>query len=478
LVKKYFLSVTIGMVTFLWIMTQAFAQAPAEQMQKRIDDLEKQVNELKLMIQEQQKARAEEKARVEKVEQKVDQAEKTKAASSSGVSTASSLISDFKFKPYGFVKLDAVHDDKRVYPSSGNYIVYVPSGETTHQKHESFSMTARQTQLGLYILAPETYSWVAKGRLEMDFYGDGTAHENKAEPLLRQAYVELTKGNYDIIAGQTNDLISPLAPNTLNYTVGWDAGNIGYRRPQLRFTYTYPFNAQNKLIGAIAAVRFKGLSNEDLDGDSKNDGEDSGWPMVQGRIAWATKQLFCTEKESVFGISGHYGEEKIDWSMKNAALHQKTPNSWSINADYEVPLTKCLTFKGEWFLGENLDDFFGGIGQGINTLDVKQKQYTSTIKSMGGWTQFTYQYNKWKYNVGAGIDDPRNSDLSYGIKTLTASAAQNAMRSRNTFYFGNFYYNLIPPVNLCLEYSHWDTEYKGFADGKDDRIQTSVIFSW
>jgi len=462
------------MVTFLWIMTQAFAQAPAEQMQKRIDDLEKQVNELKLMIQEQQKARAEEKARVEKVEQKVDHAEKTKTASSSVASTASSLISDFKFKPYGFVKLDAVHDDKRVYPSSGNYIVYVPSGETTHQKHESFSMTARQTQLGLYILAPETYSWVAKGRLEMDFYGDGTAHENKAEPLLRQAYVELTKGNYDIIAGQTNDLISPLALNTLNYTVGWDAGNIGYRRPQVRFTYTYPVNAQNKLIGAIAAVRFKGLSNEDLDGDSKNDGEDSGWPMVQGRIAWATKQLFCTEKESVFGISGHYGEEKIDWSMKNAALHQKTPNSWSINADYEVPLTKCLTFKGEWFLGENLDDFFGGIGQGINTLDVKQKQYTSTIKSMGGWTQLTYQYNKWKYNVGAGIDDPRNSDLS----KAASNAPDKAMRSRNTFYFGNFYYNLIPPVNLCLEYSHWDTKYKGFSDGKDDRIQTSVIFSW
>ena len=138
-------------------------------MQKRIDDLEKQVNELKLMLQEQQKARAEEKARVEKVEQKVDQTEKTKTASSSVASTASSIISDFKFKPYGFIKLDAVHDDQRVFPSSGNYIVYVPSGETIHQKHESFSMTARQTQLGLYILAPETYSWVAKGRVGNGF---------------------------------------------------------------------------------------------------------------------------------------------------------------------------------------------------------------------------------------------------------------------------------------------------------------------
>ena len=461
--KKYFLSLTIGMVTFLWIMTHAFAQTPTEQMQKRIDELEKQVNELKLMLQEQQKARTEEKARVDKVEQKIDQAEKSKAASPSIVSAASSIISDFKFKPYGFVKLDAAYDDSRMYPSSGNFALYVPTEQTKHNDN-SFAMTARQTQLGLYILAPETYSWVAKGRLEIDFYGDATQHENKANVLLRQANVELTKGNFSIIAGQTNDLISPLTPNTLNYTVGWAAGNIGYRRPQLRFTYTHPFNKNNKLISALAIARTSGTVNEDFDiDDNKNDGDDAGFPTVQGRLAYATK-LFAG-KDSVFGISGHYGEEEIEWSVKDPPVHHKRMNSWSLNGDFEVPLTSCLSLKGEGFVGENLDDYFGGILQGINN-DKDQKQYTSIIKSIGGWTQLTYQYNKWKYNVGAGIDDPRNRDLSVG------------MRSRNTFYFGNLYYNLIPPVNLCMEYSRWETDYIRKADGINNRIQTSVIYSW
>jgi hypothetical protein len=468
LAKKYILSLAIGMVAFLLIMTKAFAQTPAEQMQKRIDDLEKQVNELKMMLQEQQRARVEEKARVDKVEQKVDQAEKTKVASSSGAGTVASVISDFKFKPYGFIKLDGSYDDSKIYPSSGNFSLYVPSElssdkDKTSHNDNNFSMTGRQTQVGLYILAPETYAWVAKGRIEIDFYGDGTQHENKADPLLRQAYVELTRGKFGIIAGQTNDLISPLAPSTLNYTVGWAAGNIGYRRPQLRLTYTHPINEKNKLIGAFAIARTTGTINEDLDIDSKTDGEDVGYPTVQGRIAYATK-LFAG-KDSVFGISGHYGKEEIDWGLINPALHQKRMKSWSLNSDFEVPLTSRLSFKGEGFVGENLDDYFGGILQGINS-DKTKKEFTSIIKSMGGWAQLTYQYNKWKYNVGAGIDDPRNKQLSTG------------MRSRNTFYFGNFYYNLIPPVNLCLEYSHWETDYINKHDGKNNRIQTSVIYIW
>ena len=36
------------------------------------------------------------------------------------------------------------------------------------------------------------------------------------------------------MAGQTWDVISPLNPGMLMYSVGWEAGNIGYRRAQLR----------------------------------------------------------------------------------------------------------------------------------------------------------------------------------------------------------------------------------------------------
>ena len=52
------------------------------------------------------------------------------------------------------------------------------------------------------------------------------------------------------------------------------------------------------------------------------------------------------------------------------------------------------------------------------------------------------------------------------------------MRSRNSFYFGNVVYSLIPPVDIGLEYSYWDTDHKGLSKGTDNRIQTSIIYKW
>ena len=73
---------------------------------------------------------------------------------------------------------------------------------------------------------------------------------------MRHAYLKLDwpKSRFNIIAGQTSDVISPLYPQTVNYSVGWWTGNIGYRRPQLRFTKAMRINkdVDLKLEGAFA----------------------------------------------------------------------------------------------------------------------------------------------------------------------------------------------------------------------------------
>jgi hypothetical protein len=181
----------------------------------------------------------------------------------------SPVISNFKFKPYGYIKLDAAYDDSRT--NYGNFVLYIPN-ESQHKNDNEYNMTAKQTRLGLDIMAPDTYDWQAWGRMEIDFYGDGATQENKPTVLLRHAFVELKKGNFSLLAGQTSDLISPLNMDTLNYTVGWSVGNIGYRRPQLRGTYTYPFSKTTKIISALALARSTGTVNSDLDLDLQNDG--------------------------------------------------------------------------------------------------------------------------------------------------------------------------------------------------------------
>ena len=423
------------------------ADTEVDQLKTAIEELKKQVEELKKAVDQQQQVKEEETRRVEKLEQKVE-------------GTSSNVISKFTFKPYGFIKMDTAYDDSRT--TAGNFVLYVPN-ESDHKNDNEFNMTARQSRLGLDIVAPTIYDWEVWGRVEIDFYGDGAKHENKGAVLLRHAFVNLTKGNFSFLAGQTSDLISPLYPNTLNYTVGWSAGNIGYRRPQLRATYTHPFSQENKLISAFAISRTTGTVNEDFDLDLQNDGEDAGFPTVQARLALATKLL--TKRHTVFGFSGHYGKEEIDQEFSpldpTKRRSQHKVKSWSVNADFDLPLTDSLSVKGEAFIGYNLDDYFGGILQGVSPLNQ------AAIRSTGGWMQLAYQQSdKWKYHLGFGIDDPRNNDVIEGMK------------NRNSFYFANAVYSLIPPVDIGIEYSYWNTQYEKMSTGTNNRIQGSVIYKW
>lgn len=407
--------------------------AGTDELEARIEKLEKELNDLKRLLQQKEL----------EVEKTKEEAGKQK--------TESPVVSSFKFKPYGYIKLDAAYDDSRT--NYGNSILYVPS-ESTNRNDDEFSMTARQTRFGIDITAPAA-DWTAQGKVEIDFYGDGPAvHENKAEILLRQAYLSFNKGNWTVLAGQTSDMLSPLFPSTLNYLVGWSAGNIGYRRPQIQITYNNKINERNRLITGLSIARTSGSVNEDLDADSQNDGEESGTPTIEARIALATKSF--TEKESVFGISGHYGKEEVNWAGGRQDL-----NSWSINFDYDIPITGKLSIKGEIFKGVNLDDYFGGVLQGVNTVT------RDVISVIGEWFQVSYKLNdKWQYNAGFGIDNPSDEDLNPG------------MRGKNGFIYINSQYKLIAPLAIGFEYSHWKTEYVGAADGTDNRFQTSLIYSW
>ena len=441
------LLMVICMVFPLLLSSQAVADNRCDELQIRIERLEKELMELKTLLGLRQKDHKEEEIKTESLKEA-----RTAEMDAGKKETGQGTVKDFNIKPYGYIKLDASYDDSRT--NNGNYILYVPS-ESGNRNDNEFNMTARQTRFGIKVSAQRLNNWTAEGKIEIDFYGDGsTTHENKAELMLRHAFIELNKGSFGLIAGQTSDLISPLNPFTLNYTVGWAAGNIGYRRPQLRFIYDAPLSNKDSLVMALAASRTSGLVNEDLDGGGQNDGDDSGFPTIQARLAMATKS--CTNRERVFGISGHYGEEEVDWVTGDENME-----SWSLNWDFEIPLSAQLSVKGEAFVGSNLDDYFGGILKGVNITTH------NGIRAKGGWTQINYVWNgQWQYNGGVGFDDPYDRDIEDGD------------RSQNLFIYINALYKLIPPLTIGLEYSYWDTKYKNADSGRDNRLQTSFIYTW
>ena len=335
--------------------------------------------------------------------------------------------------------------------TSGNYILFVdPGGEDDKE----FNLTARQTRLGLKIKGPDVGSAQTSGLVEGDFYGAGGS-ENKANFRMRHAYMVLDwpEADLSLLAGQTWDVIAPLWPDTLNFTILWDAGNIGYRHPQVRVTKAIALSdgVDLELAGAISRT----ISDMEEAPGQGRPGENAGFPTLQGR-AGLTFPWFGSQPTAI-GLSAHYGEEEYPG--------HSDVESWSVNLDVQQPVNGWLSLKGEAFVGENLDDYFGGIGQGVESPMATTFR---AIGSRGGWVQAAMRPCKgWRFNVGFGIDDVDNSDL-----------AQTQTRQRNRAVFGNAIYAINKQTDVGLELSHWQTDYRHADDVDDVRIQGSLIYKF
>jgi len=331
-----------------------------------------------------------------------------------------------KVEWYGYLKLDLARDSGVA--SNGNFILYVKPGSTA-----TLNLTARQTRLGANI---ERGSM--KGRIELDFYGESP--ENKNAPMLRHAYVTVPVGPVQLEAGQGSDLISPLAPSTLNYSVAWGGGNIGYRRPQVK---VYRQSARFYWGAALA----RNLS-DDLDGDKLSDGTTSGKPAVQARLALSGNPA---GRKATLGASAHYG-----WSTCPAPVDRKY-NNWSLGGDLKLALSAKLALLAEAYTGSNLGQYAGAI---YNTDRV------DGLRSSGGWANAQYQLAaSLSLSAGGGLDQVRHADL----------AGVNQARATNGFVFVNAQYELVPGYKLGLELARWQTEYLNpSTTQRDTRLQWSM----
>ncbi len=343
--------------------------------------------------------------------------------------------------PYGYLKFDVSYDDSST--TAGNYVVWAKSENSTNRNNDKLSATARQSRFGAKIFAPNINDISVMGRVEIDFYNGKLSQENKATPVLRHAYAQLTGNDWHFIFGQTADIISPLVPTTINYTVGWLGGNIGYRHPQLQFAKWWQCDQGCKFKIETAISRQIG---QDADGLGVDDGHDTSTPSILGRISYAAP---LAGKKLVAGLSGHYGTEEIDTVTDDISV-----NSWSLNADLVVPLSKQIELKGEVFWSENADSYFAGIGQGVNDTTMDE------IESMGGWAQIGYKpSSSWAFYTGGGIDDPINSDLNDDDKTSNLFAYTNA-----NYFFSKY-------LSTGMEVSYYETGYKNSGQGKNYRFQ-------
>lgn len=343
---------------------------------------------------------------------------------------------------YGFASLNAAYEDSK--SNNGNFANFVAASDITNENDGGWHLTPNLTRIGLNLSSGDDSTYFkANGKVEVDFYGGGSA--NNPNPRLRHGYGEVSFGKtgFSILGGQTWDVISPLVTPTLNAGVLNNSGDAGLRRAQLRLTEKFPV-AGGSLDIAAAVVRTIGENQPYNTTSASETGTDADIPTFQGRIGIAVP-LWVKDKKFGLGVSGHYGKEEIDLDDTGEA---KDIPTWSANVDLNLPITGTIAVLGEGFIGENLDTYAAGIGRGF-TANANDPESVKSIEAYGGWIALQAKLiQKLAVNAGAGIDKLDRDD----IETVGG-------REQNISVFANATYNLTDAFSLGLEYLHIQTDY-------------------
>ena len=428
----------------------SFAAETPESVETRITRLEQELAELKALVQTKPAAA---------VSADTQQAPAPVKKADTAIPVTIAAASGAKVQLYGFARFDASYDTGTIYP--GNIALWaLPENGRKHDGE--WDLTAGATRVGMNLNGPDTECMKLTGNIEFDFL-TGISTENNQAPRLRHGYIKASwpASDFSILAGQTWDLVSSLIPFVDDPALIWDAGNIGSRHAQVRVTKGVATGEKSRLELAVAASRTIGERTSYQTLTLQNDtGKDGAIPSLQGRMALSTP-LFVRNQPATLAFSGHYGQEEWD---TNGTGSYKTLDSWSCNLELSMPLSETVLFAGEYFTGTNLDDYFGGIGQGINstvTTDPRE------IRSQGGWGALKYSINpSTTFSIGAGLDNPNDNDLAVGA------------RSRNQTIFTNVITKITQNFILGFQLSDWKTEYKGASEGDAVRAQSSVTYKF
>ncbi len=363
---------------------------------------------------------------------------------------------DFTITPYGAITASGIYETSQ--SAAGDYILYVLPPEIGGDPAMYFD--AKSTRLGATLAGPPVACFgdaTFGGRIEFDFQGQYVL-PNKGGVLFRRAIVEIKNEEYRLSAGQDWELLSPLYPGMLNYVPGSGGGNLGYRRAMFRAERYYD-------VADDLLVTVEGSADADIVTDFRDDptiaGQTTGWPVVEGRVAFTMGERKGPEAlPIIIGASGHVGQQEFDFGSGVAADHV-IAETWSINGELRYPITSRFGIAAEVFTGANLGSYMGGVLQGID------RGTHEAIRSRGGWVDVWYDWvpNKLHSHVGYSIDDPVDSDLTAG-------------RRYNHFIFGNLTYDVTEDLLVGVEASAWKTLWVGLDDGNTLRFEFQTKYSF
>jgi hypothetical protein len=314
------------------------------------------------------------------------------------------------------------------------------------------TFSAARTRLGFNLsdISKEGEPEIA-GKFEADFAGSSNfGNYNGSDKFrLRQSWgsVKFKNIGLTLLIGQTDNLMAPLDPPSINPGSLANVGNMGNRVPQIRLT-----QALGPVDISIAATHDRVREG--------NDHRPPASPGVQGRLGLKLPAAWAGEKANIAtGITGHFAKEQSA-NQNDENREERGPESWSLGLDLSLPVMSALTFTGEFFMGQNLRNYDASLGlhiQSSNSVDYPNYENVQKngIQSIGWWGAIEA---KFPANIsgatGIGMETLADGSIISVKPTSTSDKPES-----NMFVFANLGYNFTSTTKLTFEYLRLATSY-------------------
>jgi hypothetical protein len=337
-----------------------------------------------------------------------------------------------------------------------------------------FAATFRQSILGLEITGPRLAGARTSGNVEIDFFGGfpDTNYGVTAGLLrLRTAEARLDWQNTSIIAGQSVPFFSPLSPTSYatlaEPAFSW-SGNLWVWTPQLRVEQRWDTSSSSRL--ALQVGILDPLTEEVPDSQfnrSPTAGERSRTPAFATHLGW--KKTLSTG-DLILGGGAFYSRQVWDLG--------RTMDSWSVNADWNLPFTSWMALSGELYRGRAIGGLGGGIWASVLFSGPPSDPASSMIglNDVGGWSQLKFRAtSRLEFNAAAGMANPLARDL-YLFPAPTTGYFPPLVR--NQTFFVNTVYHPRSNLLLALEYRRLQTSFLSGTKKTADHVNLAAGISF